>query len=80
MVLRQLTCPGDENTLYVLRGEGFQSNLKAAGDEALPLIADLSDKSRNVCPVAAQLTDGDRAKLSQIKADVEAAPVAPPAK
>ena len=74
--LRKLVCPGDENTPHVVRGPGFLGRLGAAGAEAKPLIADLRDKSGTACPVAAQLTDADRAKLAEIDARVTA-PAAP---
>jgi uncharacterized protein YjbI with pentapeptide repeats len=75
--LRRLVCSGDDEATYVLRGisHGFPSNrLQAAGPAGHDLIDDLMDKDSKECPVAAALTDADRAHLLQIKQAIEAVP------
>jgi uncharacterized protein YjbI with pentapeptide repeats len=68
--LKTLVCSGREDALYVLRGllrhafEEIGSPLRAAGPEAPALTDFLMSKD---CPVAAMLTDADRAKLLDIK-------------
>jgi hypothetical protein len=71
--LNELICSGDDDAIYVVRGEGFQSRLQAAGAAAPDMIDDLMNKDSKDCPVAASLTDADRAKLLQIKRDAEKA-------
>ncbi len=66
-VLKKLVCSGGDDAIHVLRGIGYQSRLKAAGSAASNLIDNLTNKDSKDCPVAAALTDGDRAKLLQIK-------------
>jgi uncharacterized protein YjbI with pentapeptide repeats len=61
--LRDLVCPGDDNAIHVVRGEGFRSRLLEAGDAAFGLIRELTNKDSEDCPVAASLTDADRAAL-----------------
>ncbi len=70
--LRELVCSGGRETPYVVRGAGFLDRLRAAGAEAKALLDDLRDKSGKGCPVAAELTDDDRAELTQIAADATA--------
>ena len=74
-VLRDLVCSGDDDAIYVVRGAGvlpaFQNRLEAAGPAAINLISDLMDKGSKDCPVAAALSDADRAKLLQIKQKIE---------
>jgi hypothetical protein len=67
-VLRALVC---ENTIHVVRGEGFQERLQDAGAAASDLIDDLMKKESKDCPAAAALTDDDRANLWGIKQDIE---------
>jgi organic hydroperoxide reductase OsmC/OhrA len=61
----------------VVRGDsvfspGAESRLQSPG-AAISLIDDLTDKASKDCPVAAALTDADRAKLLQIKQGIEEA-------
>ncbi len=72
--LKTLVCSKDENAIYVVRGGGFQSRLGAAGDEGAKLIVFITNKDNKDCPVSALLTDADRAKLLQIKQQIEKAP------
>jgi uncharacterized protein YjbI with pentapeptide repeats len=67
--LRLLVCSGDDQALYIMRGEGFQQRLQAAGAAASGLIDKLANKDRKDCPVSASLTDADKAKLLSIKQD-----------
>ncbi|MBV9288380.1 MAG: pentapeptide repeat-containing protein [Hyphomicrobiales bacterium] len=71
-VLKRLVCSGGDEAIHVLRGTGFQFRLGAAGAAASDLIDNLTTKDANDCPVAAALTDADRAKLLGVKKDVEA--------
>jgi uncharacterized protein YjbI with pentapeptide repeats len=71
--LKRIVCPAGEDTTYVVRADGFQRRLVAAGAAAIDLIDDLANKDSKDCPVAATLTDADRAKLSQIKQNVDKA-------
>jgi hypothetical protein len=62
----------------VVRGDsvfspGAESRLQSPGAAAISLIDDLTDKASKDCPVAAALTDADRAKLLQIKQGIEKA-------
>jgi hypothetical protein len=68
--LKELVCSAADNAIYVVRGEGFQIRLKAARSAAYDLIGDFTNKDSKDCPVAAALTDADRAKLLQIKQEV----------
>lgn len=72
-VLKALVCSSDDDAIYVMRGNGFESRLEAAGGAASGLIDDLMNKSGKDCPVSASLTDADRAKLLQAKRDAEKA-------
>jgi uncharacterized protein YjbI with pentapeptide repeats len=78
-VLRGLVCSGGDDAPQVLRGLSrtvfarYQSRLEDAGPMAIDLIKDLTKKDNKDCPVAASLTDADRAKLQQIKQDIEEA-------
>jgi hypothetical protein len=67
--LSELVCSGDDEAIYVVRGEGFQSRLQAAGAAAFDLMDDLMNKDSKDCLVAASLSDADPAKLLQIKRD-----------
>jgi uncharacterized protein YjbI with pentapeptide repeats len=71
----------DDDAIYIVRGTGdfapFQDRLKAAGAAAIGLIDDLMNKDSKDCPVAAALTDADRAKLVEVKQAIEAAPKPP---
>jgi uncharacterized protein YjbI with pentapeptide repeats len=73
-VLKDLICSGDDNAIYVLRGFAFQDRLKTAGVAATELIDDLMNKDSKNCPVAVALTDDDRARLLQIKQQIELTP------
>jgi hypothetical protein len=62
----------------VVRGDwvfspGAESRLQSPGAAAISLIDDLTDKASKDCPVAAALTDADRAKLLEIKQGIEKA-------
>ena len=78
-VLKQLVCSGGDEAIdideaiHVLRGGGFQERLEAAGAAASGLIDDLMTKDSKDCPVAAALTDGDRANLLRVKQFIEPA-------
>ena len=61
-----------DNKIYTLRGPGFQIRLGDAGPAAFGLIDDLMNKDNKDCPVAAALTDADRAKLLEMKQSIEA--------
>ena len=69
--LRGLVCSGGDDAIHVVRGEGFQGRLKAAGAAASDLMDDLMNKDSKGCPVSASLTDADRARLLQVKRDAE---------
>jgi hypothetical protein len=71
--LKDLVCLGGDNAIYVLRGGPFHDRLRDAGAAASGLIDDLTNKDSKDCPVAAVLTDVDRAKLLQLKQSIEAA-------
>ena len=81
-ILKNLVCSDGEDAIYVLRGiSGIsrvstvgKARLEDAGAAATGLIDDLTDKDSKGCPVAAALTDADRAKLLQIKQEIEKAP------
>jgi hypothetical protein len=66
--LKELVCSGSDEAIHVVRGEGFQARLSAAGAAASDLIDDLTNKDSKDCPVSASLTDEDRARL-RIKLD-----------
>ena len=73
--LKDLVCSGGDDAIYVVRGISrsgpLQSRFEAAGVAASGLIDDLMDKNSKDCPVAAALTDADRAKLMQIKQAIQ---------
>jgi uncharacterized protein YjbI with pentapeptide repeats len=69
--LKAVVCSGGDNAIYVLRGVGFQDRLKAVGGAASDLISDLTNKDSKDCPVAAELTDDDKAALLQIKQEAK---------
>jgi hypothetical protein len=52
---------------------GAESRLQSPGPAAIRLIDDLTDKAGKDCPVAAELTDAERAELLQIKQGIEKA-------
>ncbi|HKI15625.1 MAG TPA: hypothetical protein VKA12_11600 [Roseiarcus sp.] len=64
--LKELVCSGGDDAIYVVRGPGFRVRYARAGAAAVGLIDNLTNKDSKDCPVAAALTDGDRAKLLQI--------------
>ena len=66
-VLKRLVCSGGGDAIHILRGPGFSLRLAAAVTAASGLIDDLMNKDSKDCPVAAALTDGDRANLLDIK-------------
>ena len=70
--LKALVCSGDGEAIYILRGLLFQDGPRRAGDAATELIGDLLNKNSTDCPVAASLTDDDRAKLLLTKQSIEA--------
>jgi uncharacterized protein YjbI with pentapeptide repeats len=70
-VLKALVCSGEDDAIYAVRGLGFQGRLQAAGTTAFDLIGDLTNKENKDCPVAAALTDADRANLLRIKQRIE---------
>ncbi len=72
--LKTLVCSGDENAIFIARGNGFYNRLQAAAltTEGQALIDDLMNKTSTTCPLSALLTDADRAKLLQIKRDAAA--------
>jgi uncharacterized protein YjbI with pentapeptide repeats len=67
--LKALACTVEGGAVYVVRGPGFADRLAKAGSEAYSLIDDLANKDGKNCPVAAALTDVDRANLLSIKRD-----------
>jgi Pentapeptide repeats (8 copies) len=71
--LKTLVCSGGGDAIHVMHGVGFQAGLEAARGAAIDLISNLTNKESKDCPVAAALTDADRAKLLQIKQQIEAA-------
>ena len=75
--LKTLVCSDGEEATYILRGRGFQSRLKDAGDEGRKLIGDITNKDNRDCPVSALLTDADRATLLRIKREIEPKSPAP---
>jgi hypothetical protein len=70
-VLKPLVCSSDTDAVYIVRGSGYQSRLPAAGPAASGLIDGLLNKDSTNCPVAAEVTDAERAKLLQIKQEAE---------
>jgi Pentapeptide repeats (8 copies) len=83
--LQSLVCSSEDDALHVVRGVSRsapmqESRLDAAGAAATGLIADLMHKASKDCPVAAALIDADRARLLQIKREIEAAGAKPAAK
>jgi hypothetical protein len=78
--LKGLVCTGGDGTIYVVRGisrpsSPIQGRLEVAGPATKNLIDDLMNKESKDCPVAAALTDADRATLLHIKQEIEAAPI-----
>jgi Pentapeptide repeats (8 copies) len=67
--LKALVCSDDDDAIYVVRSDGFQNRLRAAGAAASDLIDDLMNKVSKDCSVYASLTDADKARLLQIKRD-----------
>ena len=72
--LKEIVCSSDDDAIYVMRGDGFRAQLEAASAAASGLIDDLMDKDSKDCPVAAAVTDADRATLLRIKRAIAAAP------
>jgi uncharacterized protein YjbI with pentapeptide repeats len=74
--LRALFCQGDEYEALVVRNVADLKfdQLHKAGPDALGLIADLLNKNSSDCPVAASLTEADRAKLIGIQQDIKSLP------
>jgi hypothetical protein len=76
--LRDLVCSGGDDAIYVGRGISrsppLQSRFDAAGAAGIGLIDDLMNKDSKDCPVAAALTDADRANLLSVKQATGAAP------
>ena len=72
--LMALFCPGDEYEALVVRNVASDKfdQLHKAGPAAGALIAELLNKNSRNCPVAASLTDADRAKLLQIQQAISA--------
>jgi uncharacterized protein YjbI with pentapeptide repeats len=62
-VLKALVCSGEDDSVRIVRGKGFQARLSAAGDAASTLYNVLVFRA-DFCPVADSLTDADRGKLS----------------
>jgi hypothetical protein len=71
--LKDLVCSSGDDGIYVVHGFGFAGRLDDAGDAASRLASDLANKENKDCPGAASLTDGDRAKLLQIKQQMKEA-------
>jgi len=75
--LKHLVCSGGDDAIHIFRGilrgggPGFQNRLWVAGTAAFGLFDDLMNKESKDCPVAAALTDADRAELLQIKRLIE---------
>jgi hypothetical protein len=72
--LKSLVCSSDKDAIHVVRSGGFELlpggfrfRLQAAGTATSDLIDDLTSKESKDCPVAASVTDADRAKLLQVK-------------
>ena len=68
--LQALFCSGDENEALVVRTVAKFGQLQQAGPAARDLIAKLLTKSSSDCPVAASLTDADRATLLRIQQQI----------
>jgi uncharacterized protein YjbI with pentapeptide repeats len=69
--LQALFCSGDENEAFVVRTVSKSGQqLQRAGPAASGLIEKLLSKNSNDCPVAASLTDADRATLLRIKQEI----------
>jgi pentapeptide repeat protein len=76
--LKALFCSGDENAIFLVRpGAGLKvedlavvGRLRQAGAGAPGLIAELLSKDSSSCPLAASLTDADRATLLRIKQEI----------
>ena len=62
---------GDEEAIQIVRGPGWRDRVESTGDAAFGLIDRLTNKDGNDCPVAAVLTNKDRASLLSIKHAVE---------
>ena len=68
-VLKGLVCSGEDDAIYVARGEGFKAQLFVARTAATGLIDDLTNEDSKDCPVSASLTESDKTNLLQIKRD-----------
>ena len=83
--LKALFCSGDENAIFLVRpGAGLKvedlaiiGRLRQAGAGAPGLIAELLSKDSSSCPLAASLTDADRATLLRIKQEITSVAYAP---
>jgi hypothetical protein len=73
--LQALFCSGDENEAFVVRVVFKSGQLQSAGNAANDLIEKLLKKDTSDCPVAASLTDADRATLLSIKQEISSATV-----
>ena len=65
--LKALLCSGDESAIFVVRDVAKFGLLRQAGPD---LISGLLSKNSSDCPVAASLTDADRAALLSIKQEI----------
>jgi uncharacterized protein YjbI with pentapeptide repeats len=72
-ILGALVCSPDEDAIYIVRGLIFNRRLEGASLEAESRTKDLATADSKDCPVAAALTDADRANLLQIKQEAAAA-------
>ncbi|MGD9541628.1 pentapeptide repeat-containing protein [Methylocystis sp.] len=66
--LRELVCNSDANAIHILRGISKNWRLVATSREAPALIDDIL--KGNNCPVSSELTDTDKTRLREIKAEV----------
>jgi hypothetical protein len=71
-VLKDVICSGDDQSVYILRGLLGGANTDRIGARLPSSRAALIGFMSKDCPVAAALTDDDRANLLQIKQAIEA--------
>jgi uncharacterized protein YjbI with pentapeptide repeats len=69
--LKGLVCSGGADAIHVVRGRGLLYRLHDCGVAAYDLVSVLTNKDSKDCPVAAALTDADRATLLMIKQGIE---------
>jgi hypothetical protein len=69
--LQAFFCPGDKNEALVVRTVAKFGQLQQAGPAASNLITKLLNKNSSDCPVAASLTDADRATLLSIQQEIK---------